>query len=374
LVPVLALVAAGCQRPEHPALAIGAAAPDISLRGADGQMHALADYMASPVLAVVFTCNHCPAAQLYEARLGRLYAAFHDKGLALVAINPDSPKTVRLDEMGYTDVDDSLDGMKERVALRRMPYPYLYDGDTQAAAAAFGVVATPQMFIFDRGRKLRYAGRIDDNADESRARARDGQNAIEALLANQPVRVATTRATGCPIRWLSGAADVTAEQAAIHAEPVTVEPIGAADLTKLRGNGTNQITLVNFWATWCAPCIGEFPELQKTYRMYKGRGLRFVTVSANTPDEKVAVINFLREYHATSTNRQFDSDNIDALETAFDPKMPAALPFTLLIAPNGDVLHQQTGEADAPALRRAILASLADDSQYPGMHARWTTQ
>jgi hypothetical protein len=84
------------------------------------------------------------------------------------------------------------------------------------------------------------------------------------------------------------------------------------------------------------------------------------------------VLAFLREYHATSTNRQFDSDNIEALETAFDPKMPAALPFTLLLAPNGDVLHQQLGEADMPKLRRAILASLADDPQHPGMQKHWT--
>jgi thiol-disulfide isomerase/thioredoxin len=374
LVLVLVLVAAGCRRSEHPALAIGAVAPAWSLRGVDGKTHALADYAQSPVLAVVFTCNHCPAAELYEERIARLYATYHDKGLALVAVNPDSTKTVRLDEMGYTDVDDSPAGMKARATFRKLPYPYLYDGDGQTTAAAFGVETTPEIFVFDRERTLRYHGRIDDNADESRVTSRDAQEAIEALLAARPVRVATTAARGCPIRWLSQTSDVVAEQTAIEREPVTVEPIGEADLTKLRGNGTNQITLVNFWATWCAPCIGEFPELQQTYRMYKGRGLRFVTVSANTPAERTAVLAFLREYHATSTNRQFDSDNIEALETAFDPKMPAALPFTLLLAPNGDVLHQQLGEADVPQLRRAILASLADDPQHPGMQKHWKIQ
>jgi thiol-disulfide isomerase/thioredoxin len=200
---VLVLVAAGCRRSEHPALAIGATAPALSLRDVDGKTHALADYAQSPVLAVVFTCNHCPAAELYEERLARLYATYHDKGLALVAVNPDSTKTVRLDEMGYTDVDDSPAGMKARATFRKLPYPYLYDGDGQTTAAAFGVETTPEIFVFDRERTLRYHGRIDDNADESRVTSRDAQEAIEALLAARPVRVATTAARGCPIRLLS---------------------------------------------------------------------------------------------------------------------------------------------------------------------------
>jgi thiol-disulfide isomerase/thioredoxin len=173
------------------------------------------------------------------------------------------------------------------------------------------------------------------------------------------------------VKWLSKASDVEAERAQIQAEPVTLQPIGADGLKKLRRNGTNKLMLVNFWATWCAPCIGEFPELQATYRMYRGRGLEFVTVSANTPEQKTAVLNFLREYHASSSNRQFATDDTDALQAAFDPLTPAALPFTLLLAPNGEVLHQQLGEADIGTLRRAILANLPDDQKYPGMRAHW---
>ena len=206
-------MAPGCGVQEHPKLAIGSSAPAFSLPGIDGKVHTLGDYAGSPVLAVVFTCNHCPASELYERRLNRLYERYHDKGVALVAINPDSPKSVRLDEMGYTDTDDSLSGMKARAEHRKLRYPYLSDGAAQTVAAQFGVTTMPHIFVFDRDRKLRYQGRIDDNQHEDRVTARDAQNAIDALLARQPVRVSTTQPFGCPVSWLSKASDVEAERA-----------------------------------------------------------------------------------------------------------------------------------------------------------------
>ena len=369
--PIFLLALAGCGVKEHPTLAIGSTAPPFSLPGVDGNVHTLGEYAGSPVLAVVFTCNHCPASVLYERRLNRLYETYHDKGVALVAINPDSPKSVRFDEMGYTDADDSLNAMKARAEYGKLRYPYLSDGDAQTVAARFGVTAMPQMFVFDRARTLRYQGRIDDNPLEDHVTARDAQDAIDALLAGRPLRLSSTRPFGCPVSWLSKASDVEAERAQIQAEPVTLQPIGADDLKRLRKNGTNKLMLVNFWATWCAPCIGEFPELQTTYRMYRGRGLALVTVSANTPEQESAVLDFLRRYHASSANRQFATNDTDALQAAFDPLTPAALPFTLLLAPNGDVLHQQLGEADIAALRRAVLANLPDDERHPGMRAYW---
>ena len=187
----------------HPALAIGAAAPDFALPGVDGKTHKLSDYAKAKVLAVVFECNSCPVSELYEGRIEKLFQDYSSKGVALVAINPNNPDSVRLDEESYSDVTDSLDDMKARAEFRHFDYPYLYDGEKQTVAMKYGPTATPQIFIFDQSRKLQYEGRIDDNMQESLVKSQDARNAIDALLAGQPVAVATTPAFGCSAKWKS---------------------------------------------------------------------------------------------------------------------------------------------------------------------------
>jgi thiol-disulfide isomerase/thioredoxin len=351
---------------------IGSPAPDFTLSGTDGRSHSLSDYAGSRVLAIVFTCNHCPASQLYEARIAKLYEDYRNQGVAVVAINPDNPKALRLDELSHTDVGESLDDMKTRATYRRLEYPYLSDGET--LAKQFKVVATPQIFVFDKDRTLRYQGRIDSHAREDAVTARDARNAIDALLAGRPVPVAETTAVGCPPSFRSKPGGPEAEQAAIAAEAVTLEMVGADGLKKLRQNGTGKLLMINFWATWCAPCVSEFPDLEATYRMYRGRNVDFVAVSTNDPAEKPGVLEFLQKHHASHRNLQFATPDVYDLQAAFDPKMPAPVPFTLLLAPNGDVLYQELGASDIPKLRRAILANLPDDENSAGQQAYWSRE
>jgi peroxiredoxin len=371
---ILGLVLAGlvaCSKGTPVTLQIGAKAPAFSLPGIDGKVHSLSDYAGSPVLVIVFTCNHCPAAQLYEQRIRQLSTDYRARGVTVVAINPDSEKTISLRELAYSDVPDTLDGMRARAAYRHLDYPYLYDGDSQAAANAFKVVALPQVFAFDAQRALRYVGRIDDSLQAAQVKSSDARAAIDALLAQQEVRIATTSVQGCPMKWLGKTSAVQEQDAEIAAAPVRLDLIGPPDLAALRGNGTPDLMMVNFWATWCAPCIIEFPELQKTYRMYRSRNLQFVTVSTDSPDAKASVMKLLQEQRASSRNHLFESDDTAALQDAFDRAMPAAVPFTLVLAPGGDVIHQQLGEANIPSLRRAILANLPDDPTHPGLRAYW---
>src|SRR5580658_10741407 len=99
---------------EHPTLAIGAAAPDFVLPGVDGKKYSLSAFKDARILVIIFTCNHCPTAQAYEDRIIQLTKDYSPKGVAVVAIMPNDPTSIRLDELGYTDMGDSYEEMKIR--------------------------------------------------------------------------------------------------------------------------------------------------------------------------------------------------------------------------------------------------------------------
>src|SRR5207253_7504789 len=142
-------------------------------------------------------------------------------------IQPNNPAAIQLDELGYTDVSDSFEDMKTRAAYRHFDFPYLYDGDTQAVARAYGPKATPHVFIFDQERKLRYEGRIDNSQRESLVKVRDARAALDSLLAGKPVTVTHSPAFGCSTKWKSKIDSQLREMQKIEAEPVTVEMANA---------------------------------------------------------------------------------------------------------------------------------------------------
>jgi peroxiredoxin len=356
-------------------LNLGDAAPDFNLLGIDGRMTTLADFKAASVLMVVFLSNHCPYSHASETRLLPLAREFADKGLAVVAINPNSPEGVRIDELGYSKYNDSYEEMKLYAKESGFPFPYLYDGDTQVAAKAYGCLATPHVFLFDRERKLRYVGRVDDSRFEELAsvKSHDTRNAVVELLAGQPVTVAQTTVMGCSTKWNTKRDDVAKADAKWKAEPVDLLSVDAAGVAALAKNPSNRFRLVNVWATWCSPCVAEFPALVSLSRRLSNRDFELVTISMDDPKMKPQAKKFLEQQNAVPSARLkrllaaegretanfiYTEASSDALVQALDPAWQGPLPHTVLIAPGGKIVWRHNGQVNSEVLKNEVLKHL----------------
>lgn len=350
--------------PEHPTLPIGAKAPDFKLPGVDGKTYTLNSFKNAGILAIVFTCNHCPTAQAYEERIKKLASDYADKGVALVAINPNDPKSINLDELGYTDLSDSYEEMKIRAKEKNFNFPYLYDGETEKASRAYGPIATPHIFIFDKERKLRYSGRIDDVEKPTKTpHTMDARNAIEALLNNKEVPVTTTKVFGCSIKWAEKENWIDKATANWSKEPVNLDTIGVEGIKDLISNSSDKLRVINVWATWCGPCVAEFPEFITMNRMYRQRDFEFINISADDPDNKDKVLKFLQRQQASATNYLFNTDDKYKLIEAIDPKWEGALPYTLIVEPGGKIIYAQQGQINPFEVKKMIV-----DDPYIGRY------
>ena len=341
---------------EHKTLAIGSQAPDFKLPGIDGKSYSLSSFKNAKILVIVFTCNHCPTAQAYEERLIKLTKEYGSRGVAVVAIMPNDPKSVQLNELGYTDVGDSFEEMKLHAKRKNFNFPYLFDGEHEAVSKAYGPVATPHVFIFDQARKLRYQGRIDDvEKPTGVSKNRDTQNAIDALLAGKEVEIKTTKVFGCSIKWAEKEDLVAKSDSEWATQPVTLKMIDEAGVKDLVKNNSDKLRLINVWATWCGPCVNEFPSFVTINRMYRRRDFEFISISADNPEKKDKVLKALQKLQAANTNYLFSTDDKYKLIEAVDPDWTGALPYTILVEPGGKIVYANQGAIDAMEMKTRIV-------------------
>jgi peroxiredoxin len=361
--------------PDARHLKIGDPAPDFSLKSVDGKIYSLGDFKNSPILVVIFLSDHCPVSHAAETRLLPLVAEMKSRGVAFVAINPNDPQAMAIAELGYTKYGDSYEDMKLYAKERGFTFPFLYDGDTQKTAKAYGCLCTPHVFIFDRNRKLRYMGRLDDSrfAPLDTVHSADARNALEALLADKPVPVEVTRPFGCSTKWAENKANLIAIDEKMYSAPVVLERIDLRNIAALVRNDTPKLRLINVWATWCAPCVEEFPDLVSISHQFANRDFEIITISVDDPTNEGKVQTFLQKQHATVPNRVQrslksegrDANNylyagasVDALMQALDPQSPGPVPYTVMIAPGGKVIYRQANKVKASDLQAKIVDNL----------------
>ena len=171
--------------------ALGADAPQFDLPGVDGQNHSLDSYAGAETLVLVQSCNHCPYVQAWEGRLSSIARDYADRGVRVVAVNSNDAES---------HPEDSFDEMRKRSREQGFTFDYLYD-EPQAVAQALGAERTPEVFVYDRDRRLRYHGAIDDNRDEAGVSQQYLRDALDAVLAGDDPSVTETPPVGCTVKW-----------------------------------------------------------------------------------------------------------------------------------------------------------------------------
>ncbi|MBN1924459.1 MAG: redoxin domain-containing protein [Prolixibacteraceae bacterium] len=343
------------EKQEVRTLSLGENAPVFNLPDMNGNYVNIEDFDSAELLVVVFTCNHCPTAQAYEDRLIDFTSDYKDKGVAVVAIMPTSAAGLLLEECGYSDLDDSFETMALRAKDKGFNFPYLYDGDDQAVSIKYGPTTTPHAFVFDKERKLQYVGRLDSIEKPGTANADDLRRAVDELLAGEPVSVPVTKTFGCSVKWSWKSEWTQKVNKQWQEKPVTLEMIDDAGIRGLLSNPSENLLLVNVWATWCAPCLVELPDMVNLQRMYGNRKFEFVTISSDDPSKKDEALEALKKVHAPIQNYIYSGTDRYKLIELIDEEWNGGLPYTLLIEPGGNVVYKMHGAVDLLELKKVIV-------------------
>jgi peroxiredoxin len=313
-------------------IGIGKAAPDFSLPDAAGKAHSLREYRGKATI-LVFTSTQCSITNAYTDRLKSIVSDYSPKGVSLVAVNSNS--------------DEAVDRIRDYNQKNGLSWNVLKDQGSKVASL-YGAERTPEAFIIDGEGVIRYHGRIDDSFEAARVKRNDLREALDELLSGKPVSVAETKAFGCQIKR---------DQAAAADSRVSL--LKPADLSKLKEDAKGKVLVVNFWATWCGPCVAEFPEFVALDEKYRTSGVNIVGISADeVSDLQSKVVPFVRDAKARFPVYVQDVEDPQEMIDRIAKEWSGALPATFVFDRQGTLVYKRLGIIDRDELAGQIQKAL----------------
>jgi peroxiredoxin len=324
-------------------LAIGQPAPDFTLRDLKGQSHSLKDYHGK-IVALAFISTNCPISNDYNARMRAIAEDYGKQNVVFLGIN--------------SNFNEPLANIKAHAAKNKLTFTILKD-EGNKIADAYGAQRTPEIFLIDDEGVLRYHGRIDNSREVRRVNRQDLRAALNELVEGKAVSITEGKAFGCPIKRSQDAKKIKAGEPRAKSVEPKIAMLKPADFNKYKDAAKGKVLVVNFWATWCGPCVAEFPELVAIDDKYRDKGVKLAGISVDeVTDIKGKVIPFIKEQKAAFDILVQDSDDPDELINLIDKNWQGTLPTTFVYDKQGAIAYTRYGILDRGLLLEAIEKAL----------------
>ncbi len=354
----------GSRAQANAVLAIGAAAPEFELKDLSGQPHSLKSYRGKPTV-VAFISARCPISNLYKDRIKAVADEYSKRGVNFIGIN--------------SNADETVAEVRAHAEENKLSFTILKD-EGNVVADAYAAERTPKVYVIDGEGVLRYRGRIDNSQNIRLVKQNDLRVALDELLAGKTVTAADTQAMGCVIKRVQDLAQSkTAKPTPGKATaPATAKPAASKPAATASSNAINvallkpaafagmikasagKVVVVNFWATWCGPCVAEFPEFVKLDNEYKAKGtVRFVHITADdSTDLKTKVIPFLKKQQSQADQFLQDTEDPQEMIDAVFKEWSGVLPATFVYDKTGKMVFHRLGIIDRDVLTAEIEKAL----------------
>src|SRR5215468_5841877 len=333
-------------RPVRASGATGKPAPDFTLADLNGKTHALKDYRGKTVV-ISFISARCPISNAYKERIRAVADEYSKRDVAFLGVN--------------SNADESVEEMRAYAAKNNLDFTILKDVGN-VVADAYAAERTPKIYLVDGEGVLRYQGRIDNSQNPRLVKRDDLREALNEMLSGKPVSVAETKALGCLIKRVQDAKAIPAmspaKTAAAQAEP-KVGTLKPADFPKFKDSAKGKVLVLNFWATWCGPCVAEFPELVALDAKYRDKGMKLVGITADdAEDVQPKVIPFIKKHHVKFDIVRQDTDDPEEMMNQITKDWNGVIPATFVYDKQGNLTYSVFGILDRDLLVAEIEKAL----------------